>query len=348
MKKSIIILILFLLLFMSELIFCKRLISFPDINRPFSILIEGEKLLITDGPVIYIYSMKDFSLLKKFGKSGEGPGEFKVIASINRGSVVVSAMENKIMIASIGRVSFFSLNGEFLEQKNIQSLFGFGIIKPFHDHYVGLGVSGDANLQYFTLNFFDSEFKKAEEMFKIVAFEQNKSINPVSIGILPFIEVEDRRIFFLDYEGVVHMFDETGKEIRTFKISSLEDAYIPVKVTEERKETYIEYFLSDPRFKPQFERDRNNVSFPSLFPEIKDFRVESKRIYAITFREEEGKKELYILDLKGRILKKTMVELQEINPRELNPYTIHEGKLYQLSENENTEEWELQVSSLID
>ena len=64
-------------------------------------------------------------------------------------------------------------------------------------------------------------------------------------------------------------------------------------------------------------------------------------------KEENGQKELVILNLNGRILKNTEISLQEINPRELNPFTVHQGKLYQLVENEDIEQWELHEQDLL-
>ncbi len=348
MKKFVFILLfLFLFFLLVGGSYARQAVSFPELNRPFSITVNADKLFITDGPVVYIHSMKDFSLLNKFGKAGEGPGEFKVFATINQGSVVLALKGDKIMVTSLGRVSFYTLNGEFVEQKNIQSLFGFGIIRPFDTRYVGLGAAGDANKQYFTLNFYDPEFKKGDEMIRIIAFQGGKSINPINIGILPAISTSNDRVFFLDYEGAIHIFDQVGKKLLEVSLSNILKNYSQEKITEERKNKYIQYFLSDPRFKPQFERDRNNVKFPDTFPKIRDFRVEGNKIYAVTFRELHHQKELVILDQEGHLIKKMMVSLGEINPRELVPYTIKDGTLYQLVENPDTEEWELHSRKLL-
>jgi hypothetical protein len=347
MKKMIIILLLLFFFLFTELVFSKKISSFPELNRPFSILIAKDRLLITDGPVVYIHSMKDFSLLNRFGKAGEGPGEFKVFATINQGSVVLALKGDKIMVTSLGRVSFYTLNGEFVEQKNIQSLFGFGIIRPFDTRYVGLGAAGDAMKQYFTLNFYTPEFKKGQELIRIIAFEQGKNINPVSIGILPAVYSSQDHIFFLDYEGLIHQFDKHGKEVMVVNISKLDKEYSRLAVSQERKDRYIQYFLSDSRFKPQFERDKNIVKFPEIFPQIKDIRVDGGKIYAVSFLEKNQQKEMYILDSKGQIIKKMTVSLGDINPRELTPYTIKDGTLYQLVENPDTEEWELHSRKLL-
>lgn len=251
------------------------------------------------------------------------------------------------MVASLGRVSYFTMDGEFIEQKSIEALFGFGFIYPFHDRFVGLGVAGDAMKQYFTLNFYTPEFKKGQELIRIIAFEQGKNINPVNVGILPAVSASQDHLFFMDYQGLIHQFDKHGNELMAVNISKLDKEYSRLAVSQKRRDLYVRYFLSDPRYKPQFERDENLVKFQQFFPILKDFRIDQGKIYAISFREKGQQKEMYILDsTTGQVLKKIMVSLGDNNPRELVPYTIKDGVLYQLRENPDTDEWELYTCKL--
>ena len=48
-----------------------------------------------------------------------------------------------------------------------------------------------------------------------------------------------------------------------------------------------------------------------------------------------------ILDLRGKLLKTVMLEIAEQNPEHFFPYCISQGILYQLVENEDSENWEL-------
>lgn len=343
MKKFVIILfflfLFFLLLNANEPV---RVAFFPELNRPFSIDIYSNALFITDGPVVYIHDLTHFKLLSSFGRKGEGPGEFKINPNINQGSVKLAFKDYKILVTSLGRVSYFTMDGKFIEQKSIEALFGFGFIYPFQDRFVGLGVAGEAMKQYFTLNFYTPEFRKGQGLIRIIAFEQGKNINPVNVGILPAFSASQDHLFFLDYEGLIHQFDKHGNELMAMNISKLDNGYSRLAVSQKRRDRYVRYFLSDPRYKAQFERDENIVKFPPFFPLLKDFRVDQGRIYAISFREKGQLKEMFILDsTTGQVLKKIMVSLGDINPRELIPFTVKDGVLYQLRENPDTEEWEL-------
>ena len=70
--------ILFILI--SFFAFGEVVTTFEEISKPQMMSINKDYLLITEGPSIFVYSMKDFSLVKNFGHAGEGPKEFKVSA----------------------------------------------------------------------------------------------------------------------------------------------------------------------------------------------------------------------------------------------------------------------------
>ena len=50
----------------------------PELQRPNMVLADSKQLYVADGASVLIYSLKDLKLRKKFGRKGEGPGEFKV------------------------------------------------------------------------------------------------------------------------------------------------------------------------------------------------------------------------------------------------------------------------------
>lgn len=75
--KTKLVLIEFLLL--TSLIFPGKVAVLPEVKRPaFDIIVDNNELFLVECATIYIYSLTDFKLKKKFGRRGEGPGEFKV------------------------------------------------------------------------------------------------------------------------------------------------------------------------------------------------------------------------------------------------------------------------------
>ena len=82
----------FILLFAWSTIFAARVIPFPELLSPELIRVDENKIYITEKANIYIYSKKDFKLVKKFGKKGAGPEEFK-IGFANLGDSMPFAMD---------------------------------------------------------------------------------------------------------------------------------------------------------------------------------------------------------------------------------------------------------------
>ena len=75
--KYIIILII-ILLFLSPA-FAGQLKELPEIFNPSSISINDQYIYIVQDVNVFVYSLKDFKLVTKFGKAGEGPQEFMKI-----------------------------------------------------------------------------------------------------------------------------------------------------------------------------------------------------------------------------------------------------------------------------
>ena len=136
------------------------------------------------------------------------------------------------------------------------------------------------------------------------------------------------------------MYDAGGKELLT-----INHPFKRVKVTEVHKKRFIDFYLSDPIIRPQYEDTKHLVKFSDSFPLIWDHRAADDKVYVLSHEEEKGKCKFYIFDMKGKFLKAEMMPLVRINAEKPYPYTIHKGKLYQLLENFDTEKWELHINS---
>ena len=100
-----------------------------------------------------------------------------------------------------------------------------------------------------------------------------------------------------------------------------------------------------PGSKPNFERLKKILKFPEIFPPIRDFRIADFHIYVLPYAKENGNICLYTFDLNGKFVNKKPVPLKEQSIMEFYPYTIQDGTLYQLVENDN-EEWELHITAI--
>ena len=136
-----------------------------------------------------------------------------------------------LLINSLGRISFFSLDGKYVREEKSSTMFGIGQFCPLGDGYVGLGVAGTAEQQCVALSFYDQNFVKGKEFYRLLIFEPGKKIDPINVGIIPRFTVNGGRIHIQDYEGAVHVFDREGNPLSLIRPSELDGDYRRVAVT---------------------------------------------------------------------------------------------------------------------
>ena len=66
----------------------------------------------------------------------------------------------------------------------------------------------------------------------------------------------------------------------------------------------------------------------------------------MTYKEENNKKELLILDLHGKYLGKVFLPIVSFDVMGVMPFDFQGNQLYQVVENEETENWELHISEI--
>jgi hypothetical protein len=109
MRKFMLVLVLMSMLFTNPVLAVK-IVPLPQLQKPNTLAVDDNQIYIADGTSLYIYSLKDFSLKKKFGRDGEGPQEFK------RKIYLINIQHDYIVINSLGKVSYFAKNGKFIKE----------------------------------------------------------------------------------------------------------------------------------------------------------------------------------------------------------------------------------------
>lgn len=322
-------------------IFAEKVATFPQLNNPFYIIADSEQLYITDGPTINIFSLKDYKLIARFGRLGEGPQEFALIPRRSEGNVNIFVHRDYIMANSVGKVSYFSKNGKFMNERRYNSLGSF--FQPLGKQFVGEGFDLVENKNFNIRNIYDSDFKIGLELYRRESFPQpdGKSRNPFYM-ISPVMRVYQDRVYINDAEELkILVFDSDGK-----KLPIIACDYENLPVTEAEKARIINWYKTNINFKELYERWKNDLKFPKYFPAIRWFNVADDKVYVLTYKKEGEKSEFYIFDIKGTFLKKVMLPLKEKDERLWYPYTIGNGKLYQLIEDEESEMWELYIEDI--
>lgn len=336
----IIVLLLLLLLGVGSFLYPGKVAVLDGIVNPFTKMeVDDNQLYITDGAAIHIYSLKDYSLKKKFGRRGEGPQEFKVVPTNNLGSVILDVYPDYLLVNSLGKISFFTKQGEFI--KEIRSISPNGCFKVIGNRFVGYSFPAGNKTNYLTVNIFDSTLKVVRELYREPQWiNPGKDINVFGIRSAFFV-VSDDKILVENRQSSIVVFNGNGE-----KLYSIDPQIKPLKVTKKTKKRVHDFFKSLPQFKQLYTIIKDRLKFPRYFPKIRSFFVADYKIYVLSWRRKEKKNECFIYDLEGNLINKTYFPLLQDNIFLPYPFAIGNGKYYQLIENEDGETWELHISHI--
>jgi hypothetical protein len=338
MKRIIFVLfvVLMAVLFFSNFLFCEVVASLSEHMKPGVIAVDDTQLYVTENASVYIYSLKDFKLKKKFGRSGLGPQEFQVMPGV---PLVIHVETENIVASSIGKVSIFSKDGTFKKELKVAIMGGLQFLS-FKDGFVGQGAVMENNILYVTINLFDNQLKKVKEIYRVKSpLQQTGKIEVLKQNML-YSTYKDNIIFITGGEGFhIDALDQNGK-----KLFSINQTYKRRKFTETDKKNFIEFFKKTT--KQQYEMLKDRIVFPKYYPEIAYFLIADKKLFVVTWHRKEDQAEFIIFDLKGKLVKQLYLPFQIQDGIRGYPWAIKNGKLYQLIENPDSEEWELHVHKI--
>ena len=322
------------LLFTSSLMYGEKVAVLEEISRPASIAVDNTQLYVVEGTTIFIYSLKNYKLIKKFGKAGEGPMEFRQFAT-------VTPHENKLIINSAGKVSFYSTRGKY--QREIKGKGGFNFIfLPLKDKFVAFGITAENSVTYRTVNLFDSQLNKIKEITRYKNFFQpGKKLNPMEVQGKTYQTLDDK-IIIDDFDGTFQVIDQAGQLVKSFK-----PTYQKYKLTDKHKEAILESYKTNPQTRRVYEQVKHLVEFPPYFPPVQGFITADKSIYIHTYRRQGNTAEFFVYDINGKLMKHTWVPFFDITPQAPHQYAILNGKIYQIYENVDDEEWELHINKIL-
>lgn len=323
-----------LMLVLTGVGFAEKLATLFPLKKPYEIQVDKDRLYITEGSVIFIFSAKDFKLIKKFGKRGEGPQEFK----LNQGNDVVGLhiLPDYLQVNSLGRISFFTRDGTF---KRVMMNTGGNWFQPVGKHYLGMQRLYDkSDTRFRIFNLYDEKCQKLKEIYREKDGIQirREEFNPISWFPISYRTYKDK-IFIDSREKKIFVFDQDGKKLYDIVI---DDELLPV--TSDDKARYTRYYeKEDPYWRNYWPRLKSMLKWPSHFPLIMNYHVKDDKIFILTFKKKDDNAEFLIFDLKGKLLQKVFLPLKKIDVLDYYPYTIEDGRFFQLIENQDTENWEL-------
>jgi len=319
--------------------------TFFDLLNPRYLIVDNNQIIISDYPYVYLFSLDDYSLIKKIGREGMGPGEFHVIQTnmnLKERGLVVSGNPDYIAANSTSRLSYFTRKGDFIREIKLP----YGINAKFlsiGDQLLGFIPLKGGKL---SVTLFDTDLKKKNEIlncdywFNLRSRKQANFFDRASDTL--FVSVYKDRIYIVRGDAplfAIHVFDFEGNKLFTVEHNS-EKFKIPWSFIDEIHE----------HFKIKFQRSAGyfikNLNLPKYFPAIRNFSVQDDKIYVLTFKKASNANEALIFDIKGSLLKKLFLPVRAMNPEHLCPFSFYKEKYYQLIFNEKTENWELHITDI--
>lgn len=335
-----------------NLSFAVRIGTLPELLKPEVMRVYQDELFVIQGASIFIYSLKDLTLKRKFAREGEGPGELKKVPNFSNNIIVYPG---RIFVESIDKIVYFSRDGKFLYEK--RKFPRSSRIMPVGENFVGKNrTEGEDNKIYTTLNIYTSGVEKRLEKKKELYRQKFPQQGISDVDIIPDslnFWVHDNKIFVEEsLKGFfIEVFDSEGE-----KLYEIKKDYKKIKITDAHKKDALERLKQDPLIKLQGWENIKRIfkfNFFDTFPAIKDIFVTENKIYIQTFNCESGKDEFVIMDLEGNLHKKiylnpghnppVLVGMIGLGPKF---YSIYKNKIYYLEEDEEEEMWELYVTNI--
>jgi hypothetical protein len=316
--------------------FAERLAILPKLARPARIEIDGDELYVIEGVETFIFSLKDYRLLRRFGREGQGPGE--LMPHPERG-ILVEIANGNVFLNSYNKVACYSKSGALIGEK----LFPFYLLQfvPCGENYVGVKFApGNEGNRMINVCLYNSEFS---EVRMIHSSRRTNPFKTRRVEIPPphlFVRTYGKRIFVLDKVKGFHLdiFDVDGNPIKAIDLE-----WERVKVTRSFKKDVILWFRTQPHLRT-VSGIEEMIEFPDYLPPVRNFFVDSGKIYVQTYKRKNDLSEFVILDFKGKVLERIFLpggsrEAVQVDPN--STYTIKGNAYYYLKECEKTEEWEL-------
>lgn len=317
-----------------------KIIPIEEVLRPQAIRVYSNRLFIIEGARVSIFSLKDFRLIKAFGKKGEGPKEFMLLPTKRRVDIFFDPQ--KIHVHSVGKYSFYTLDGDFLSEQRIAFQFPFPTadIIPLKDKYFVQQLETEPKKKFWrAFNLYDANFKKVK-VVKRVKIDNDKIYLKWDISN-DFHVSGDRVYIVASGEFLVEAFDSNGD-----KLYSIEREYQRKKVTSKDIKEFHERYRVNARNRVMYSLLKDKFTFSDKFPAIDEIYATNDKLYVMTYRYENDLTETFIYDMNGKFVKQIWMPILRNMPGGSGKFIIERNCLYQLYEDDESEQWVLRIDSI--
>lgn len=278
---------------------------------------EDERIYVLDSREAHIKVFrKTGDYLKTMGRKGQGPGEMQLPVYIQ----ITSKKEVMVHDTMAQRLSFFSLEGEYLRQKSTAKtrIFFIPVKMDSQGNLIVSTVGAPPPIGGKELRIYDPNL----ELLTIIAQEERGKRGIFDIGkpsLYCAVSPGDNIIWGDSKEYVLQILNQEGDLIK-----KIIKEYNPVEITAEDKKKYEKQYAEPVK-------RGMSLNFRAHFPAFSEISVDDEeRIFVKTYEQVEGKEDLFYFDVfesGGKYI--TMVPIQA----SLNRYSIWKrNKLYTIEE----------------
>ena len=297
----------------------------PDENNnyPFSMLswicVDDRENIITmdnEEACIRIFD-KAGKLIRKFGRKGQGPGEFQYVAYLS----VIEGEKIGVIDPSNHRFYHFSQDGECLKQIDLGKYWRVGRAKA--------DSRGFLYANFMTMTKAEEEVRSSVELIKfdpdfqpiatLGTYEESRKRNEVNMVEKRFgfdLRGDNVLVWGISTEYVLNFMDSNGKLIRRV----VKD-YERIRLTDEDRERQYKLYYGDRKLPPEIKLNYPSHFFPFFYVMCDD----EGRTYVRTYQKDDKGDFIFdVFDSQGRYFAKFA------RPESEMPIVVKKGKFYSI------------------
>jgi hypothetical protein len=316
-------------------------IRLPNVENPTALHVHRGRLYVVDGrTTVRVYSAKDFAPITTFGEDGSGPGQFAIRPDHHVG---LAFLDDRVLANSDGKIGFFTLDGDFLEEKIVPR--GTFDYRPLGEGFVCMASASEGGMYFFDYRITDAELNTTRRVTRVRNdYQEGEGIAVFSVTWQ--YHTADGKLFIQERKKglTVDVYDQSGNPI-----AEISTGFEPVRVTEEIRTAIREEYRTSPYSSAEYDSFiKDSLVFPEYLPAVRAWNVADERVYVFTHQLKEDLNEVIVFDTDGKEIRRTFVSFSVKGPgfeRRL-PYTVHEGKVYQMISSGAPGHWELHIDPI--
>ena len=319
-------------------IIAREPVILEEVLKPNGLAVGDRYIYVLEEPQILVFDRQSLKLVKRFGRQGEGPQEFKTSAT-GLMPMIMYPFQGKLVVNSGSKVSFYSGDGRYLNEVKVAPLSAY---YPFGDGYISLGTvvnKSKSNKKvtvkvYLSIDLCDAKFNKITPLYQ----PGEPAAFNYPIPSYAFWGEEDKIFISSGKEDfLIMVFDQQGKPLYQIKKD-----FPPMEVTEAYKQQITDFFKNSPLTREYWKFYMKRIRFKKFFPAIRDMLVRDSRIYAFTCKKKDEATQCIVMDLKGKELNQVYLPFPESYGNFQYLYDVRDGYFFKLTEDEDEEVWQLE------